>query len=259
MARPRLKYLTDRDKEFIHEQTLRVLTEVGVCYGTPTLTGLLAGAGATVDAVALTAKLPWDLIERCLSMLPSDIHLAGREPAYDCWINDGGMLYTSDGAATYMLNDLTGERHEGTTADLAMMMRLYDAVPEIDFTWATITPGDVDARAGNLEMARITYQNSRKHLQDEVRHADQAPVFIEMLQAIAGAPLRERPIPACGVPFSRRKIDRATEVVVAQDSELGVSRRWSAARRRCGRYGRASYSTLSVASRKRTRRRSTAR
>ena len=73
------------------------------------------------------------------------------------------------------------------------MMRLYDAVPEIDFTWATITPGDVDSRAGNLEMARITFENSRKHLQDEVRMPDQAPVFIEMLEAIAGAPLRGAP------------------------------------------------------------------
>ena len=74
------------------------------------------------------------------------------------------------------------------------MTRLYDAVPEIDFVWATITPGDVDARAGNLEMARITFDNCRKHLQDEVRHPDQAPVFVEMLEAIAGASLKERPI-----------------------------------------------------------------
>jgi len=140
VARPRLSYLTDADKEFVHEQTLRVLAEVGVCYGTPTLTGPLADAGAIVDAESLTAKLPWELIERCLKMLPHDIHLAGRDPSYDCWINGEGMLYTSDGAATYMLDDLTGERHEGTSADLAMMMRLYDAVPEIDFTWATITP-----------------------------------------------------------------------------------------------------------------------
>ena len=67
-------------------------------------------------------------------------------------------------------------------------------MPQIDFTWATITPGDVDPRAGNLEMARIAFENSRKHLQDEVRHPDQAPVFVELLEAVAGAPLRERPI-----------------------------------------------------------------
>ena len=74
------------------------------------------------------------------------------------------------------------------------MARLFDALPEIDFTWATITPHDVDSRAGNLEMARIAFENSRKHLQDEVRVPDQAPVFLEMLTAIAGAPLKERPI-----------------------------------------------------------------
>jgi len=194
VARPSLQYLSDADKQFIHEQTLRVLAEVGVAYNTPTLTELLADAGATVDAANLTAKLPWDLIERCLKTVPRDILLAGRDPAYDCRVSDDGMIYTSDGAATYMLDDLTGERHEGTAADLAQLTCLYDAVPEIDFMWATITPGDVDSRVGNLEMARIAFENSRKHLQDEVRTPDQAPVMIEILEAIAGASLTERPI-----------------------------------------------------------------
>ena len=154
----------------------------------------LLARGAAVDAEHLTAKLPWELIESCLKTVPGEVLLAGRDPAYDCRVSDDGMIYTSDGAATYMMDDLTGERHEGTQADLAQMMRLYDAVPEIDFTWATITPGDVDSRVGNLEMARIAFENSRKHLQDEVRHPDQAPVMIEMLEAIAGASLKERPI-----------------------------------------------------------------
>ena len=192
--RPKFSYLTDAEKQFVHEQTVRLLAEVGVAYNTPTLTTLLKEAGASVDEARLQAKLPWELVERCLAGLPKTVLLAGREPAYDCVVGAGGMLYTSDGAATYMLDDLTGERHEGTEADLARMMRLYDAVPEIDFTWATITPGDVDSRVGNLEMARIAFENSRKHLQDEVRTPDQAPVMIELLEAIAGAPLRERPI-----------------------------------------------------------------
>ncbi len=194
MARPRMCYLSEAEKQFIHEQTVRLLEEVGVAYGTPTLTPLLQDAGAHVDEEKLTVRLPWPLVERCLRQLPERVLLAGRDPEYDCVVGDGGMLYTSDGAATYMLEDLTGERHEGTQADLATMMRLYDAVPQIDFTWATITPGDVDSRAGNLEMARISYENCRKHLQDEVRHPDQAPVFVELLEAVAGASLKERPI-----------------------------------------------------------------
>jgi trimethylamine:corrinoid methyltransferase-like protein len=194
VARVRFEYLSESDKQFVHEQVVRVLEEVGVAYNTPTLTESLRDAGATVDAERLTAKLPWPLVERCLKQVPKEFRLAGRDPAYDRIVGDGSMLYTSDGAATYMLDDMTGERHEGTLADLRRMMTLYDAIPELDFVWATITPGDVDPRAGNLEIARAAYTYGRKHLQDEVRVPDQAPVFVEMLEAIAGAPLRERPI-----------------------------------------------------------------
>jgi trimethylamine--corrinoid protein Co-methyltransferase len=194
VARARLEYLSAAEREFVHEQTVRLLESVGVAYNTPTMTQLLVDAGAIVDAEHLTVRLPWPVVERCLQSVPKEVKLAGRDPAFDCTVGAGGVVYTSDGAATYMLDDLTGERHEGTCQDLATMMRLYDAVPEIDFVWATITPHDVDSRAGNLEMARISYANCRKHLQDEVRVPDQAPVFVEMLEAIAGAPLHERPI-----------------------------------------------------------------
>ncbi len=194
MTRVSFEYLSDRDKQYFHRQVVRILEEVGIAYNTPTLTALLAEAGAQVDAEELTAKLPWALVERCLAQVPGQILLAGRDPAYDRVVGAGEMLYTSDGAATYMLDDVTGERHEGTRDDLRRMISLYDAIPEIDFVWATITPGDVDPRAGNLEIARTAFTYGRKHLQDEVRVPDQAPVFLEMLEAIAGAPLRARPI-----------------------------------------------------------------
>jgi trimethylamine--corrinoid protein Co-methyltransferase len=194
VARPKFQYLSEVEKDFVHDQTVRLLEQVGVAYNTPTMTPLLRDAGAIVDEARLQVRMPWDLVQRCLDQVPREFLLAGRDPAHDCRVGDGGVLYTSDGAATYVLDDLTGDRREGTEADLAVLMRLYDAVEEIDFTWATLTPGDVDSRAGNLEMARISFENSRKHLQDEVRTPDQAPVMIELLETIAGASLSERPI-----------------------------------------------------------------
>ena len=76
MPRPRLHYLTEADKQFVHEQTLRVLSEVGVAYNTPTLTGLLAEAGAIVDAETLTARAAVGPHRA----LPQD-----RAPATSCW------------------------------------------------------------------------------------------------------------------------------------------------------------------------------
>lgn len=194
MARVRLDYLSDADKQSFHEQVVRILEEVGVAYNTPTLTALLADAGAVVDDERLTARLPWELVERCLAQVPGEILLAGRDPAYDCTVGGGRMLAVTDGSGTYMLDDLTGERREGTRDDLRRLSILFDALPEVDFVWPTVTPADVDQRAGNLFNARIMMEHGRKHVCDEVRTPDQAPVFIEMLEAIAGAPLKERPV-----------------------------------------------------------------
>ena len=59
-----------RSATFVHEQTVRVLEEVGVGYNTPAALDLLEEAGAVVDRARLSARLPWDLVERCLATCP---------------------------------------------------------------------------------------------------------------------------------------------------------------------------------------------
>ena len=194
MARATLDYLSDAERAFVHEQTVRVLEEVGVAYNTPLLTPLLLGAGADVDAEHLTARLPWDLVERCLQTVPSEVLLAGRDPAFDCRLDDDGILYSSDGNATHMLDDATGTRRLGVRRDLARMMRLFDALPEIDYALATIIPSDIETEAAALETVLLGFENSRKHLQDAARTPEEVPALIELLEAIAGAPLSQRPI-----------------------------------------------------------------
>ena len=42
MARARATYLSEREKDFLHEKTLEVLAKVGVAYNTPQAIDLLA-------------------------------------------------------------------------------------------------------------------------------------------------------------------------------------------------------------------------
>ena len=60
MAKARITYLSQAEKEFVHEKTLEVLEKVGVAYNTPQAIDLLEAAGARVDREALTARLTWD-------------------------------------------------------------------------------------------------------------------------------------------------------------------------------------------------------
>ena len=195
MARARVTYLSERDQEFVHEQTMRVLEETGIAFNSEKAIDLLAAAGAQVDRQTLTAKLSWELVERCLATVPRRILLAGRDPKHDRYLDDGEpIIFSTDGTGTYMLDDLTGERWEGTEKDLREMIRLFEGLDEIDMNWCSICPRDLDSATSGLQMAAIGLTESGKHLQDEVRLPGQVPAFIAMLEAFAGASLHERPI-----------------------------------------------------------------
>lgn len=194
MARPRITYLNEADRAFVHEQTVRVLEDVGIGYNTPEAIELLAEAGAIVDRERLTAKVPWELVERCLASCPKQVLLAGRDPAHDVVVGDGSLTFCTDGTGTYMLDDVTGERSEGSAAALRTVMRLFDALPEVDYVWPSISARDLDPLTAGLEIEAISLAGCSKHVQDEVRDPAHAAPLVEMFEAIAGASLWERPI-----------------------------------------------------------------
>ena len=193
MAQARITYLSESEKQFVHEQTLRVLAEVGVAYNTPQAIELLAAAGAQVDSEKLTARLGWDLIESCLKTVPERILLAGRRPENDRVLGEWPLVATSDGMTTYVYDDLTGERQAGTAQDLATLTRLCDALDEIDVVWPSPQTGDVDPWTMPLVVQATMVRNSSKHVQDEVRTPEMVEPILEIYEAAAGAPLTKRP------------------------------------------------------------------
>jgi trimethylamine---corrinoid protein Co-methyltransferase len=194
MAIPRLTYLSEKDRQYIHEQTARVLAEVGIGYNTPAAIELLAEAGAEVDRERLSAKLPWELVERCLKTCRRQVPLAARDPRHDLVLGDGELKFCSDGTGTFMLDDLTGLRTEGTAADMRRVMRLLDALPEVDYVWPSISARDLDPLTAGLEIEAIALAHCSKHLQDEVREVAHVRPMLEIFEAVAGGSLWDRPV-----------------------------------------------------------------
>ncbi|RPI30534.1 MAG: hypothetical protein EHM52_03175, partial [Actinomycetota bacterium] len=194
MARLTVSFLDETDRETLHEQTLTVLEEVGVAYNTPAALDVLEGTEAVLDRDRLTARLPRALVERCLETAPRTVLLAARDPAHDVRLGDGSLSFTSDGTTTYVLDDESGELHEGRAADLGTVMRLFDALPDLDYAWATVSPRDLDPRTANLETAAIAFRSCAKHVQTGVRGPQYVAPLLEMIAAVAGAPAAERPI-----------------------------------------------------------------
>jgi len=212
---PRIDCLAAAEKDALYQRVLHILEHVGVGVGSASVLRLLAEAGARVDEERRLAKLPPALVESCLVKAPRQVRLAGRDPAHDLVVGQGSPLAcTTDGMATMVMDDLTGEVRGATRADLAYYFGLFDALPELDFIWTTITGPDFDAVSGGLETDLIALESTSKHVQSIVAHSpEQVPPLLEMLEAIAGAPLHERPIysslhcPVSPLQFESDKLD----------------------------------------------------
>ncbi len=194
MAQARVTYLSESEKAFVHEKTVQVLEQVGVAYNTPLAIDLLAEAGAQVDRERLTARFGWDLVERCLATVPREILLAGRDAVRDRVLGRDRLVTTSDGMCTYVVDDLSGERREGTQADLARFTHLVDALDEIDTHWPSPQTADVEPRMMPLVMQATCLRNTGKHIQDEIREPALVEPILAMYEAASGATMKERPI-----------------------------------------------------------------
>jgi trimethylamine--corrinoid protein Co-methyltransferase len=216
----RLACLTTAEKDALHQRVLHVLEHVGVRIRSELILSRLAEAGAPVDRDHAVAKLPPELVESCLARSPRSVRLAARDPGHDLVVGDGAPLAcTTDGEASMVLDDTTGVVREATRDDLAHFYGLFDALPQLDYIWTSLTAGDLDPIAGGLENDLIALESTSKHVQSVVAHSpEQVPLLLEMLQTIAGATLHERPIysslhcPVSPLQFEGDKLDASVEL-----------------------------------------------
>ena len=196
MGRPTASTLTASERDFIHEQTLRVLEQVGVSFPSERALDVLERGGADVDRERRVVRFPRALVEHCLGSAPGTVLLAGRDPAHDIELGtDRPLVCCADGEGTLIADDLSGEVRDATLADLGDMCRLHDALPEIDFLWTSLSSPALDPETAPLVVDAVALRDSSKHLQSVSPKSPRlVPPLIDLLEAVAGTSLDERPI-----------------------------------------------------------------
>jgi trimethylamine--corrinoid protein Co-methyltransferase len=194
--RPRLSLLDAAAIEYIHEQSLRLLAEVGVRVPLARAQALLKDGGALVDHDTQIVRFPGDLIESAVATAPKTVLLAAREPEKDALLDHTRSFGTHDGQAAMCLDHRTGERRPSTARDLAEAMIVADALDEIGVLWYTVYPCDEEPRLQSLRGLQTMLASSGKHMQGEVTDPADVPYVMEMLAAASpdGIWCRERPI-----------------------------------------------------------------
>jgi len=189
--------LLDRDAiQQIHQAALDLLQDVGVKIASEPAAALLREAGQKFDASRGAFRISPELVEQCVSTLPSRILLAGRNETRDAVLGTGRVLTCLDGQGTFALDPDTGKRRASELRDLVAATRLSDALDSVDFYWPNVVPSDVPQTVRTFVESAVGFVHTSRHVQHEIKEPSEVPWLLEMFDVLLGDRRRhaERPI-----------------------------------------------------------------
>lgn len=126
-----LQPLSPDEVERIHAGSLEVLAEAGMLIRDGEIVQLLQEAGCWTDPSRGLVKIPLGLVEEALRRAPRVVTLCGKTTEHDLQLGDGKAYARTPGGATRILDLETGRVRVATQADVADLVRLADALPNI--------------------------------------------------------------------------------------------------------------------------------
>lgn len=155
----RYQLLTEEDVIKIHENSLRILEEVGVNMFYEPATELLAKHGAKVDGSRV--YFPKELVEKALSTCPSSFTLYSRNPARNVVFNTEDTHYCGPGGSTFVM-DMDKGRRRSTKEDFINLIKLYQSMDLIEMHHVPCDMFDVDNEIKNKQVVYETMKYSDK-------------------------------------------------------------------------------------------------
>jgi trimethylamine---corrinoid protein Co-methyltransferase len=182
----RLNYLSDEQLDQLQNATLDILERTGVKFPSDKALKRLADHGALVDFKTQIVRFPRDLVRKTMACVPRFFSMGGRDAIYDLHLDEGKTFFTTDGCGVETFDYETQQIRPSCKADVGMMARIVDALPELGFYWPMVSAQDKGVTAPLHELD-AGYNNTIKHIQSETimgevpaRHA------VEMATVING-------------------------------------------------------------------------
>ena len=178
--------LSETEKQLIHEQSLRILSEVGVALHSQKARAILKKHGAKVDELNAIVTIPEELVRQALNTAPRSFTLGARLPEKDFHLPSSRSGYVLDNGGIYIRDFKSGERRISNSQDNKELLRVFDEMKFAAVVWPT-TVHELDRRYSTVITAITSFIHSTLHIQDELEQPHQVPIIIEALEAILGS------------------------------------------------------------------------
>jgi trimethylamine--corrinoid protein Co-methyltransferase len=179
------QFLSQEEQQIIHNESIRILEEVGVLFHSKKALGILEKNGAKVDMGTKIAKIPGEMVNQALKTAPKSFVCGARVKEKDFALPSTFTGYVLDNGGIFTRDFKTGERRNATEQDHYEFLRVFDEMKLGSMVWGTSVQSP---KPYNLIQKILTsYMHSSLHIQDELSHPREVPFVIEGLEAILGS------------------------------------------------------------------------
>ena len=187
--------LSDDERHLIHQESLRILEEIGVQIHSQKARQILERNGAQVDHDTKIVHIPEELTRQALATAPKSFTLGARWPDNDFELPSTRSGYVLDNGGIYIRDFKTGGRRITNFQDNVDILRVFDEMQFASLVWPT-TVHEFDPRSATVKTTIASYMYTSLHIQDELELPEHVPFIIEALETLLGSAdaVRERKI-----------------------------------------------------------------
>jgi trimethylamine--corrinoid protein Co-methyltransferase len=188
----RLECLTREELLAWHHESLTVLETIGVKVRYGPALKLLREAGCEVSERDGVVRVPQRAVEEAIRLAPARFPLGGRDPAKGIMVGGNEVHLTGTGSCVNVLDFESGKRREATFSDLEEIVRLEDALDNLEAVPSPVSPGDAlppgsSGKGLYVKVFAGMVKNTGKHLINQAESAAEVRDHVDIMAAAAGS------------------------------------------------------------------------
>lgn len=146
----RMQALTDGELNTIHDASMEILRDVGVCFHEPMAVEIFRNHGIKTDGN--TVFLAENHIRKALETVPSLFTITARNPGKSVSVGGVDLVFAPGYGAPFVVTE-TGEQRKGTMEDYDNFCKLVQTSRYIDMNgFLMVEPSDVPPETAHLDM-----------------------------------------------------------------------------------------------------------
>ncbi|MDH5438897.1 MAG: trimethylamine methyltransferase family protein [Candidatus Bathyarchaeota archaeon] len=195
---PKLKLLTKKQLEDIHNATLEVLHRTGVVFKHPEALKIFEDAGAHVDHKSQRVFIPSYLVKEAIRKAPTRFTWHARNPKKSIKLEDDRIHFGPVCTPAFVYDLETYQKRYATLKDFENIVRLMDYLERVDDGYGVVHIRDVPEGAAHAYALFTQLKNTDKCIRGRARGTTIAKDCLKMMSMLSSEEeLTRKPMLIC--------------------------------------------------------------